>query len=184
MLSPARERIASYAGTGRLRRGSVASSARGGVGIFANTGLDDETLATAHGQGHHAQVQRSADESAFAPSMAAIPESGRPASLVEHEHPTPDDRSAVEEEKPEQSLIRQLPLGMIAQYSLLALHGCTCDQIFMSFLVTPSKSGGLGLQAANYAFLVSAMFGCSLVWQFRFYPFIGPPNGSLSHLAM
>lgn len=185
MISPARERVASYAGTGRLRRGSVASSSvRGGVSIFANTGLDEETLASAHAQAQHLQAQRSADDSAFNPSMAAIPETGRPASLVEHDVTTPDNRTAVEEENPEQSLIRQLPLGMIAQYSLLALHGCTCDQVFMSFLVTPVGSGGLGLKAANYAFLVSCMFVFQGIWQFKFYPSVGPPGGSLSHLAM
>lgn len=53
-----------------------------------------------------------------------------------------------------------------------------------SFLVTPIPSGGLGLTAAHYALLVSVMFLCSMIWQFRFYPFIGPPNGTLSHLAM
>jgi hypothetical protein len=31
------------------------------------------------------------------------------------------------------------------------------DQVFMSFLVTPVPSGGLGLKASNYAALVAAM---------------------------
>jgi hypothetical protein len=33
-------------------------------------------------------------------------------------------------EKPT-GLFKQLPLAIIAQYAILALHGTTCDQIFM-----------------------------------------------------
>lgn len=142
MMSPARERVVSYGGpSARLRRGSIASSAaRGGGGnIFANTGLDEETLAASQAQGQASastSAVKGADESAFNP-MAAIPESGRPPSMVEHDTSTiADDRSATEE-KAEPSLIRQLPLGMIAQYSLLALHGCTCDQVFMCVVYCP-----------------------------------------------
>lgn len=129
MMSPVRERVVSQGGP-RMRRGSVASSAvRGGGNIFANTGLDDETLAAAQAQGQSsAQAYRTAEESAFNP-MAAIPEAERAPSVLEHDTTTPDNRSI--DEKPEQSLLRQLPLGMIAQHSLLALHGCTCDQVFM-----------------------------------------------------
>ena len=128
MMSPARERAASQGGP-RLRRASIASSAPRGVSIFANTGLDDETLAASQAQGQaSAQAYRTADESAFNP-MAAIPETERAPSVVEHDTTTPDNRSF--DEKPPQSLLRQLPLAMIAQHSLLALHGCTCDQVFM-----------------------------------------------------
>jgi hypothetical protein len=35
-----------------------------------------------------------------------------------------------ESEKPT-GLFKQLPLAIIAQYAILALHGTTCDQIFM-----------------------------------------------------
>jgi hypothetical protein len=127
--SPARgdrERVVSYGGGGlaRLRRGSVASSAaRGAPSIFANTGLEPVAHAPPP-----PPASKAPDESAFT-SLGAIPES-RSASMIEHDLGSPGDAQSIDE-KPEPSPIRQLPLSMIAQYSLLALHGCTCDQVFM-----------------------------------------------------
>lgn len=86
-------------------------------------------------------------------------------------------------EKP-RSVFRDLPLAIIAQYATVALHGTTCDQVFMSFLVTPIKSGGLGLSAGHYAELIAAMCIAQIVFQFRFYPTVGPPRGQLTHLSM
>ncbi|KDE03849.1 hypothetical protein MVLG_05672 [Microbotryum lychnidis-dioicae p1A1 Lamole] len=183
-------RISSYGGglTQRYRRGSMASSAapgRGAPSIFANTGLDDETLvqSTQYAPPPGSLGVKTDEYGAgggFDP-MAAIPE-GRPASVIEYNEE--GDADSVEVKADTTGLLTQLPLSMIAQYSLLALHGCTCDQIFLSFLVTPVPSGGLGLQASNYAMLVACMFFFTMVWQFRLYPFVGPPHGSLSHLAM
>ncbi|GAA5911466.1 uncharacterized protein JCM6883_005765 [Sporobolomyces salmoneus] len=147
----------------RLRRGSAASSIRP-ISIFSNSGLDPDTLASA--------VSQRPDESGFAP-MAAIPET-RPDSTLEHG----------QEEAEKVSPISQLPKFLIFQYSLLALHGTTNDQIFTAFLVAPRASGGLGLEASHYAYLIGSMFFFSLVWQFRFYPSVGPPGGPLSHLSM
>lgn len=136
ILSPTSHRVSSYGGGGRLRRASVASSARG-PSIFANTGLDEETLVAAQAQAQPATAappphahDSLVPVAPFNP-LAAIPESGRPPSVIEHDAATTiaDDRSF--EEKPEPPMLRQLPLVMIAQYSLLALHGCTCDQVFM-----------------------------------------------------
>ncbi|CAH7672387.1 hypothetical protein PPACK8108_LOCUS7192 [Phakopsora pachyrhizi] len=93
------------------------------------------------------------------------------------------DGKSVSEIKQE-SVFKQLPLAIIAQYAVVALHGTTCDQVFMSFLVTPIKSGGLGLSAGHYAELIAAMCIAQIVYQFRFYPTVGPPRGTLSHLSM
>lgn len=82
------------------------------------------------------------------------------------------------------TLVWQLPLAMILQYLCVGLHGTACDQLFTSFLVAPIASGGLGLTADHYALLVAIMFFFSMVWQFKFYPTVGPPNGPLSHLSM
>ncbi|KAM0750505.1 hypothetical protein T439DRAFT_289689 [Meredithblackwellia eburnea MCA 4105] len=156
---------------------STASSARGPA-LFANTGLDPSSLGMAS-PGINAGPKAGLDaagESAFNP-MAAIPEQRAP-SIVEV------DVENQEEEKTQEGLIRQLPLAMIAQYALVALHGTTCDQIFLSFIVTPIASGGLGLKAAHYAILVAMMFFFQTLWQFRFYPFVCAPRGPLSHLAM
>jgi hypothetical protein len=127
----------------RLRRGSAASSVRP-ISIFSNSGLDPDTLASA--------ISQRPDESGFAP-MAAIPET-RPASIIEH------GSEQVEKVSP----ISQLPKFLIFQYSLLALHGTTNDQLFTAFLVAPLASGGLGLEASHYAALIATMFFFSLVW--------------------
>ena len=149
--SPAREIMPSFGqhlnkpSFQRLRRGSGASSIRP-ISIFSNSGLDPETLASAN------TVTRAPDESGFAP-MAAIPETRSP-SIIEHG----------EEELEKVSPISQLPKFLILQYSLLALHGTTNDQLFTAFLVAPIASGGLGLEASHYALLIGSMFFFSLVW--------------------
>lgn len=171
MLSPTSHRVSSYGGGGRLRRASIASSARG-PSIFANTGLDEETLAASQAQAQPATSSSHAfpggnDQPAFNP-MAAIPESGRPPSVIEHEDagsaamlsPT-DDRSMLFEDKPEPPMIRQLPLVMIAQYSLLALHGCTCDQIFMQVsLCDMSGQGDRALTVVLFLCLLKQVIPC------------------------
>lgn len=126
-----RDRDASTAS--RFRRGSVTSSTfpGGRPAIFSNTGLDEATLAGGAAAAQVTTPNARPDESTFNP-MAPIPESGRAPSIVYHPSEDGDNASLHSVEPPEQSLIRQLPLGMIVQYSLLALHGCTCDQVFMS----------------------------------------------------
>ncbi|KAG6868136.1 hypothetical protein C0993_007259 [Termitomyces sp. T159_Od127] len=49
------------------------------------------------------------------------------------------------------SLASQLPIMIIIQYGMLALHTTTHDQVFMSYLVTAYDSGGLNLNAGNFA---------------------------------
>ncbi|GAA5977557.1 hypothetical protein JCM11641_006863 [Rhodosporidiobolus odoratus] len=180
LQSPIRERTVSYAPTpsvSRLRRGSATSSRP--FSIFSNSGLAPENIASSAGQLSSAiSVPPRADESGFEP-MAAIPET-RPASIVEHA----EGQEIIADAADGESLVWQLPLAVIAGYGLVGLHSTTCDQVFGSFLVTKVASGGLGLSAQHYSVLVALMFFFQLVWNFRFYPAVGPPNGPLSHLAM
>jgi len=77
-----------------------------------------------------------------------------------------------------------LPLVVIVHYGVLSFHSAMFDQVFMSFLVTPVPSGGLGLTAGHYALLIAAMTLCQVFFQFQLYPNLGPPNGRFSHLAV
>jgi len=85
---------------------------------------------------------------------------------------------------PTQSVWALLPLAIVAQYGLMSWHSSTFDQVFMAFLVTDVKSGGLGLTAAHFAELIAAMAVCQMVFQFHFYPTVGPPRGKYTHLTM
>ncbi|WFD43373.1 hypothetical protein MPSI1_002034 [Malassezia psittaci] len=82
------------------------------------------------------------------------------------------------------SLWTMIPVVIIVHYGVLSFHAATFEQVFLAFLVTPEPSGGLGLTAGHYAILIASMAVCQLYFQFRLYPNLGPPNGSLSHLAM
>lgn len=82
------------------------------------------------------------------------------------------------------SLASQLPIPIIIQYGLLALHSTTHDQIFLSYLVTDYQSGGLNLNPADFSQLIALMCLAQIVYQFYLYPNIGPPRGRFSHLSM
>ncbi|RDB29876.1 hypothetical protein Hypma_013955 [Hypsizygus marmoreus] len=82
------------------------------------------------------------------------------------------------------SLASQLPVLVIIQYGLLALHTTTHDQVFMSYLVTDYEAGGLNLNAGHFAQLIALMCLAQIAYQFYLYPNIGPPRGRFSHLAM
>ncbi|KIY70232.1 hypothetical protein CYLTODRAFT_392381 [Cylindrobasidium torrendii FP15055 ss-10] len=84
----------------------------------------------------------------------------------------------------EPSPYSQLPMAVILQYALLALHTTTHDQVFMSYLVSEYNAGGLNLNAGRFAQLIALMCVCQIMFQFLLYPTIGPPRGPLSHLAM
>ncbi|KAF8068820.1 hypothetical protein FPV67DRAFT_1489839 [Lyophyllum atratum] len=96
-----------------------------------------------------------------------------------------DPQSDVESliEKPP-SLSSQLPILIIVQYGMLALHTTTHDQIFMSYLVSDYEAGGLNLNAGHFAQLIALMCLAQIAYQFYLYPNIGPPRGRFSHLAM
>ncbi|KAK0192977.1 hypothetical protein F5146DRAFT_1102675 [Armillaria mellea] len=113
----------------------------------------------------HAQQLLAADaETAAADSLAPIVESRRVSQM--------NDQIDVESlaEKPV-SLSSQLPIMIIVQYGLLALHSTTHDQVFMSYLVT----------SADVSPTVALMCLCQIAYQFYLYP---PPRGRFSHLAM
>lgn len=82
------------------------------------------------------------------------------------------------------SPLMRLPLVIVAHCGLLTLHTAMFDQVFMSFLMTPTESGGLGLRASHFATLIAAMSLCQMVFQFHTYPSLGPPNGKLTHLKV
>lgn len=152
VLSPTSRRVS--AGGVRRRRASTASSAM--PAIFANTGLEPPSHnLLSPGPRDTSSPLPGGGPSPFSP-MKTIPErqsASASASVATLPHL---DNSHVADEKPP-SIYAQMPLALIAQYALLAMHASTCDQVFMSFLVTPVPSGGLGLKAAHYALLVAMM---------------------------
>ncbi|KAF8636948.1 hypothetical protein AX17_003199 [Amanita inopinata Kibby_2008] len=82
------------------------------------------------------------------------------------------------------SLTSQLPILVIIQYGMLALHSTTHDQVFMSYIVSNHDAGGLNLNASHFAQLIALMCLAQLAYQFYLYPNLGPPRGKFSHLAM
>ncbi|KZT25803.1 major facilitator superfamily MFS-1 [Neolentinus lepideus HHB14362 ss-1] len=83
--------------------------------------------------------------------------------------------------EPQPSLFWQLPLIIIVQYGLLALHTTTHDQVFYLYLVTDYEGGGLNLNATHFSQLIALMCLAQIAYQFYLYP---PPRGRFSHLAM
>ncbi|KAJ7158242.1 hypothetical protein C8R43DRAFT_1086999 [Mycena crocata] len=79
------------------------------------------------------------------------------------------------------SMASQLPVLVIIQYGLLALHSTTHDQVFLSYLVSDYDGGGLNLEAGHFAQLIALMCLAQIAYQFYLYP---PPRGRFSHLAM
>ncbi|TEB34228.1 hypothetical protein FA13DRAFT_1729731 [Coprinellus micaceus] len=115
-----------------------------------------------------------------------------------------ESRQASQSHPAPQSLTAQLPMLIIVQYGVMALHTTTHDQIFMSYLVSDYESGGLNLNAGHFAQLIALM--CFVQIAYQFYPIsvsmlpapralsyvnlifihrnMGPPRGRFSHLAM
>ncbi|CAE6420800.1 unnamed protein product [Rhizoctonia solani] len=71
------------------------------------------------------------------------------------------------------SFLSQLPLIIIFQYGLLALHSTVHDQVFMSYLVSKPAQGGLGLNAGDFAQLIATMCLAQIFYQFYLYPAMG-----------
>ncbi|GBE81176.1 major facilitator superfamily MFS-1 [Sparassis crispa] len=90
----------------------------------------------------------------------------------------------VAEEPKEPSLLSQLPVLVIIQYGLLALHTTTHDQVFYLYLVSKYPLGGLNLDAGHFSQLIALMCLAQIAYQFYLYPNIGPPRGRFSHLAV
>lgn len=172
-----------------MRSVSISSAVR--PAIYNNTGLSTPPSNPSPFMSAHQQAlrDRSSDEqtplsnnvtpASKANNLAVIPEGSRRPSTNVASDPVSKPQPAETN-----SVFGQLPLAIIGQYAIIALHGTTCDQLFMSFLVTPVKSGGLGLSAGHYAELIAAMCIAQIVFQFRFYPTVGPPRGKLTHLSM
>ncbi|KAK1225883.1 hypothetical protein PQX77_011154 [Marasmius sp. AFHP31] len=78
----------------------------------------------------------------------------------------------------------KLPLALIVQYGLLALHTTTHDQVFLSYFVSPYTEGGVGLGAGDFARLIALMCIFQMFYQFYVYSKIGPPNGPFIHLTL
>jgi MFS family permease len=102
--------------------------------------------------------------------------------IAESRQPSSDNIESLVEKPP--SLMSQLPIIIIIQYGVMALHTTTHDQIFMSYLVSDYASGGLNLNAGHFAQLIALMCLAQIAYQFYLYPNIGPPRGRFSHLAM
>jgi len=61
----------------------------------------------------------------------------------------PEDVESLVEKQP--TLASQIPVLIIIQYGMLALHTTTHDQVFMSYLVSDYNAGGLNLNAGHFA---------------------------------
>ncbi|SNX85836.1 uncharacterized protein MEPE_04545 [Melanopsichium pennsylvanicum] len=192
-------------GSGRPRSMVRRSSGNRVPSLYANTGMENgvspmrESVYSPLSPGGGEGAIIGQNGSAWDPTLAGIPESqsNRNSLSVRNvrrsggNSPSLSQRNSMgfnPNQQPPQtkapSLLTLLPAAIIAHYGLMAFHSSTFDQVFMAFLVTPEPSGGLGLTASHYAQLISAMAFCQLIFQFVFYPKIGPPQGKLSHLAM
>jgi hypothetical protein len=134
-ISGARRPSPSIRGTGssllaedaQMRRGSFATA--GLPAIFSNTGLKTPpALLEAPPTPAQPLGALSPDSATNEPTLATIVESRRVSLL------TPPNEVQVEE-KP-QSMMKQLPVSIIIQYGLIALHTTTHDQVFLSYLVS------------------------------------------------
>ncbi|KLT39562.1 major facilitator superfamily MFS-1 [Cutaneotrichosporon oleaginosum] len=148
--------------------------------IFSNTGLSSTPGITPY------------DESAedgtdlFSPT-GTVRRIGVPALTAIHEQqqsPTASSSSSTQVAEKPASRWKLLPLLVIAQYGLLACHDSAHGQIFLSFIITPYKSGGVGVTPANYSVFVAIMCVGQLIYQFYLFPRLGPPLGRFSMLQM
>jgi hypothetical protein len=164
------------------RRHSVSSNVV--PSIFSNTGLQS----TPYDEADEEPEAPSSD--LFSPSGTArrVPVTPVPLSAIQEQSrvagssPASDTGTMVE--KPTESRWKLLPLLLICQYGLLSCHDSTHGQIFLSFIVTPFQSGGVGISPASYSIFVAIMCVGQLVYQFYLFPRLGPPLGRFSHLQM
>ncbi|KAG2139370.1 hypothetical protein BD769DRAFT_1663242 [Suillus cothurnatus] len=167
-----RSSVITFGQPSRMHSATMASPALDGVpfalrspSIFSHPGVRTPSIVL--------DAQARAQESAGDNSLLPIMEHRQ--SVTESEVPT---------EKPP-SLTSQLPLVVIFQYGLLALHSTTHDQVFLSYLVTDYESGGLNLNPGHFSQLIALMCLAQIVYQFYLYPNIGQVfSGRFSHLAM
>lgn len=131
--SPNRGPSGAFSASGRpgmgQRRASATSSVRVPA-IFENTGLSrtppilSPNIGTAERTGFLNEPSASTQTPLTAiPERGAAPDVRSPAA-----RPAAMDAPVAEKKS---SGLSQLPISLIAQYALLALHGTTCDQVFM-----------------------------------------------------
>ncbi|KAG1747361.1 hypothetical protein EDB19DRAFT_1686930 [Suillus lakei] len=166
-----RSSVITFGQSSRMRSAMMGSPALDGVpftlrspSIFSHPGVRTPSIVL----DAQARIQESAGDNSLLP-------------ILEHR------QSVIESEVPPgkpPSLTSQLPLVVIFQYGLLALHSTTHDQVFLSYLVTDYESGGLNLNPGHFSQLIALMCLAQIVYQFYLYPNIGPPRGRFSHLAM
>ncbi|KAG1869907.1 hypothetical protein F4604DRAFT_1772380 [Suillus subluteus] len=157
-----RSSVITFGQSSRIHSATLGSPALDGVpfalrspSIFSHPGVRTPSIVL----DAQARVQESAGDNPLLPIM---------------EHGQSVTESEVPPAKPP-SLTSQLPLVVIFQYGLLALHSTTHDQVFLSYLVTDYESGG------HFSQLIALMCLAQIVYQFYLYP---PPRGRFSHLAM
>ncbi|BEJ15157.1 hypothetical protein CspHIS471_0409240 [Cutaneotrichosporon sp. HIS471] len=183
-----RPRVFSTASTtGGFRRPSGVSSRRHSgssnviPAIFSNTGLASTPGIAA--------FEEPADDGndLFSPT-GTVRRMGVPAltAITEQQQssPTASSSSSTHVAEKPTSRWKLLPLLVISQYGLLACHDSAHAQIFLSFIITPYKSGGVGVTPANYSVFVAIMCVGQLVYQFYLFPRLGPPLGRFSMLQM
>ncbi|KAF8965060.1 hypothetical protein BDZ97DRAFT_1757483 [Flammula alnicola] len=146
--------------------------------IFAHPGVKTPSAVLDAQQLLGADIDAGAVPSAASPDVLRTITESRPLSDVLSQA----DVESLAEKPP--SLMSQLPIVVIIQYGVMALHTTTHDQIFMSYLVSDTQSGGLNLNAGHFAQLIALMCLAQIAYQFYLYPNIGPPRGRFSHLAM
>ncbi|KAG1776793.1 hypothetical protein EV702DRAFT_1106564 [Suillus placidus] len=166
-----RSSVISFGQSSRIHSAMMGSPALDGVpftlrspSIFSHPGVRTPSIVL----DAQARVQESTGDNSLLP-------------ILEHRQSVAE--SEVPTVKPP-SLTSQLPLVVIFQYGLLALHSTTHDQVFLSYLVTDYESGGLNLNPGHFSQLIALMCLAQIVYQFYLYPNIGPPRGRFSHLAM
>ncbi|KAL1405116.1 hypothetical protein Q8F55_008739 [Vanrija albida] len=173
-----------------LRRPSSASRRYSGSGpvpaIFANTGL---SLNSTPGLAAFENADNDSTFDPFSPP-GTIRRAGAPAPLApltaiqETRVATPASSTGTVVAEKSESRWKLLPLLVICQYGMLSCHESIHSQIFLSFILTDYKSGGVGINPAHYSILVALMCVGQLVWQFYLFPRLGPPLGRFNHLQM
>lgn len=98
--------------------------------------------------------------------------------------PVQSDAGTMAEVEKDSSRWKLLPLLVIVQYGLLSCHDSTHGQIFLSFIISPPQSGGVGISPAHYSYFVAIMCVGQLIYQFYLFPRMGPPLGPFNHLQM
>ncbi|KAL5527526.1 hypothetical protein ACEPAG_6327 [Sanghuangporus baumii] len=153
--------------------------------IFSHTGVRSPSVNEAPTLPSQLLLPRESGdtEAGLGDGLAPIVEDQRRSVFSRREQQDTDEPLDMVSEK-QPSILSQLPVMIIFQYGLLALHSTTHDQVFLSYLVSKYSSGGLNLNAGHFAQLIALMSLASIAYQFYLYPNMGPPRGRFSHLAM